>query len=124
MAINDQDCPTATSSSRRSLFVELGVALLLIVVVDLFALRFAAAERTLYRADQLAYWTYASRLADDLRTDTWSAMEAIAWSVAHSDLNLLPAAPVSLVLMVFGSSRTASLLAVLTVYGLAAVVAL
>jgi len=124
MTTNDQDRPEAALSSRRSLFAELGVALLLIVVVDLFALRFVAAERTLYRADQLAYWTYASRLADDLRADTWTAMEAIAWSVAHSDLNLLPAAPVAVVLMVFGASRSAYLLAVLTVYGLAVVVAL
>jgi len=108
----------------RRIALESAVLLLLILGVDLYAIRYASAEHTLYRADQLAYWTYSSRLADDLRDDAWSAVQAIAWSVANSDLNLLPAAPVALVLTISGSSRADYLLAVLTVYGVALVAAL
>jgi hypothetical protein len=121
---NDDDRESPDVSRTRNLAGELGVALLLIVGIDLFALGFIAAERTLYRADRLAYWSYASRLANDLVSDLPSAMSSIAWSVANSELNLLPATPIAAALAVVGDSRAAYVLAVLTIYGAAVIGAL
>jgi hypothetical protein len=103
---------------------ELVLIATVLAAVNVYTVWFVAAEHTLYRADQLAYWTYSSRLAADLHQAPWSALQAVAWSVAHADLNLLPSLPIAAVLMVIGDSRLAYLLAIINLYGLAVLVIL
>ncbi len=97
----------------------LGIAL--IVALDLYAVRFAAAEHTLYHADQLAYWSFSRGLSEAMVRAPLSAVSAIADSVAHAELSLLPAAPVSAAMVLFGPSRAAYLVSILTIYGMAVV---
>jgi hypothetical protein len=121
----DEPDRTSQRSIRHELVV--GAPLLLIVVLvmlDVFTIRFVAREHALYRADQLAYWSYSSRLAGDLRRNPIEAVEAVAASVAHSDLNLLPAVPIAGAMLVLGDSRVAYLLSVIDLYGLALLVVL
>lgn len=89
-----------------------------------YAVWFAGAERTLYHADQLAYWTLASGLADELTSHPWEAVRAVSSSVATADVSLLPAVPVALAMAALGTGRLAYLIAVLVVYGVAVVLAL
>lgn len=111
---------------RRTRFwvatVFLGITV--IAALDLYAFRFAAAERTLYHADQLAYWSFSRGLAETMVESPLVAMAAVAESVAHAELNLLPATPVALAMVVVGASRAGYLVSILSVYGLALVVAL
>jgi hypothetical protein len=93
-------------------------------VLVLFAVSFVAAEHTLYHADQVAYWEFSSGLAANLRTEPWSAIQQIAWSVAHADLNLVPAVPIAVAMLAVGDSRTAYVAGVMSIYGLAVVVML
>jgi hypothetical protein len=121
------DEPDLINAERRRCGPILGSVLLLVVVLlalDLYTVRFVAAERELYRADQLAYWSFSSQLADDLRQHPWAAVQAVAASVAHSDINLLPAVPIAIPMLVAGNSRVAYLLSVINIYGLAALVVL
>jgi hypothetical protein len=108
----------------RISIAELAVAVGALLVLDIYAIRFVAAEHTLYRADLLAYWSYCSGLAAQLASDPWSAIKSVAYSVAQSDLNLLPSAPLALVMAVFGDSRLAYLLSIINIYGLAVIAAL
>ena len=102
--------------------VVLGIAL--VAALDVYAVRFAAAERTLYHADQLAYWSFSRGLAAAIVDAPLSAVAAIADSVAHAELNLLPAAPVSAAMVVLGPSRAAYLVSIFSIYGLAVVLTL
>jgi len=52
------------------------------------------------------------------------AAQEVAWSVAHTDLNLLPAVPVAITMLGLGDSRSAYVASVMSVYGLAVVAAL
>ncbi len=93
-------------------------------VLVLFAVSFVAAEHTLYHADQVAYWEFSSGLAANLRNEPWTAIQQIAWSVAHADLNLVPAVPIAVAMLALGDSRTAYVAGVMAIYGLAVVVML
>jgi hypothetical protein len=119
---------TTTSSDHRvGLHQTISVLFVLVgalAFLNIYAIRFVAAEHTLYRADLLAYWSYCSGLAAQLASDPWSAIQSVAYSVAQSDLNLLPSAPLALVMAVFGDSRLAYLLSIINIYGVAVVVAL
>ena len=77
------------------------------------------AEKTLYHADQVAYWAYSQRLAQALAADAATALRAVANSVANNDLNLLPALPVAIVMAGLGDSRLVYVLAVVNIYGAA-----
>jgi hypothetical protein len=100
------------------------LAVVLLTVLIPYTVRFVRAERTLYHADQVAYWSLASGVADSLRSQPWSAATAVSASVATDDVSLLPAAPIAPVMAVLGDSRLAYLLAVLLVYGVAVAIAL
>ncbi len=108
----------------RGVLVDVAAAAALLGAVGLYAIRFVAAEHTLYRADQLSYWVYSSRLAADLAADPWAALQSVAWSVAHAELNLLPALPIATAMLVVGDSRLAYVLSVIGLYGSAVVLAL
>ena len=94
---------------------------LLVAVIDLFAVWFVGAEHTLYHADQVTYWSYSWNLAEAMVSQPLAAFFAVARSVAELDLNLLPAAPIAAALMVLGGSRLAYVVSVISLYGLAAV---
>lgn len=114
-------------SSKRGLAIAAAALLLAALVLSVlvpYTVRFVAAERTLYHADQVAYWSLTSGLADAIRSSPWSAAGAVSRSVATSDVSLLPAAPVALAMAILGDSRLAYLLGVLLVYGVAVVVTL
>jgi hypothetical protein len=102
----------------------LALAVVTAAVLDLYAVRFVAAERTLYHADQLAYWSFSRGLTEAMMRSPLSALGAVSESVAHAELNLLPAVPVSAAMTVLGGSRTGYVVAILTVYGPAVVLAL
>jgi len=93
---------------------------LLVAVVDLFAVWFVSAEHTLYHADQVTYWSYSRSLAEGMVSQPLAAFFAVARSVAELDVNLLPAAPVAGALVVLGGSRLAYVVSVISLYGLAA----
>lgn len=121
MAFRDHRSPSAG-------IPQWGVALILAAVILLpltfFTVRFVAAERTLYRADQLAYWTYSTGLAAGLTSHPVAAVAHVADSVANSELNLLPAVPIATSMVVLGPSRLAYVVSVLDIYGLAVILAL
>lgn len=116
--------PGGGGSRVVAALAELALPLLLLAALNLYAVRFVRAERTLYHADQVAYWSYASELAVGLRARPFSALGAVARSVATRELNLLPALPIAAVMAGFGSSRMVYILAVLDVYGLALILVL
>jgi hypothetical protein len=122
--MTEDDAGPQEKTGFRVAAAELVLAAVLLAILSLYAARFVASEHTLYRADQLAYWTYSSRLAEHLRDDPWSAVQSVAWSVAHADLNLLPAVPIATAMLLVGDSRTAYILSVINLYGLAVVIAL
>ncbi len=124
MTSDQSDASQAVGTSLRRFLGSVGLAAATMVILNVFAAGFVSSEHTLYRADQLAYWEYSSGLASDLRADPFSAVQKIAWSVAHSDLNLLPALPISCFMVGFGDSRATYILAVVNIYGLAVVLAL
>jgi hypothetical protein len=95
---------------------------LMIALIDVYAVWFVTAERTLYHADQVTYWSYSVNLAHGMVTRPLGALLAVARSVSEMDLNLLPAVPIAVMLAIFGSSRLAYVIAVISIYGLAAVV--
>ena len=109
---------------RRELVGHLLWILGLILVLDIYALWFVGNERTLYHADQVAYWSFSSRLAKVAADRPIAAVQAVASSVALNDVNLLPAVPIAAVMMVAGDSRLVYVLCVLTIYGLAVALAL
>ncbi len=109
---------------RRELVGPLLWILGLILVVDLYAVWFVRSERTLYHADQVAYWSFSSRLAEAATERPAAAVQAVARSVASSDVNLLPAGPIAAVMMMAGDSRLVYILSILTLYGLAVGLAL
>ncbi len=116
-----EDRTASTGTPYWGVAVVLAVAILL--PLTLYAVRFVAAEHTLYRADQLAYWTYATGLASGMGSSPLAALAAVADSVAHSELNLLPATPVAISMVVLGPSRLAYVASVLNIYGLAVILA-
>jgi hypothetical protein len=99
----------------------LALALVVLVVLGALATRFVALEHTLYHADQVAYWEFSRGLAERLGSEPWAAVQEVAWSVAHADLNLLPAVPIATAMLAVGDSRAAYVAAVMSVYGLAVV---
>lgn len=109
---------------RRELVGHLLWILGLILVLDSYAVWFVGNERTLYHADQVAYWSFSSRLAKAAAERPAAAAQAVARSVALNDVNLLPAVPIAAVMMVIGDSRLVYVLCVLTIYGLAVALAL
>jgi len=92
--------------------------LALIIFLDLYALWFVGSERTLYHADQVAYWSYSRQLSEMLVDDPVMAVRAVAHSVAYNDVNLLPASPIAAWMVAFGNSRMAYVVAVISIYGL------
>lgn len=104
--------------------VTLVLSLAMLLPLTLYTMRFVSSERTLYRADQLAYWTYSTGLAAGLKSHPLAAMVNIADSVANSELNLLPAVPIAMSMTVLGPSRLAYLVSVVNIYGLAVMLAL
>ena len=119
--MNDHD--TVGSGPSRTASAAGWIALAAVVLVALagIATRFVASEHTLYHADQVAYWEIARGLAHELRSAPWIATQRFAWSVAHAELNLLPALPIAVVMMAAGDSRTAYVASVMSIYGLAVV---
>jgi hypothetical protein len=101
-----------------------GVSLAVLLPLILYADRFIAAEKTLYQADHVAYWSFCVGLAQGLTGQPVAAVAAIADSVAHQELNLLPATPVALAMTVLGPSRLAYVASILLVYGLLVIAAL
>lgn len=99
-------------------------AALAVAVLDVYAVWFVASETTLYHADQVTYWSYSRQLAQLLAADPVAAVQAVVRTVANNDVNLLPAFPIACVMMLFGDSRLAYVLAVITIYGTATVVML
>ncbi|MEJ2189106.1 MAG: hypothetical protein P8Y93_06740, partial [Acidobacteriota bacterium] len=95
----------------------------LIVVLDVYSLWFVGNERTLYHADQVAYWSFSSGLAKAAADRPMAAVQAVARSVALNDVNLLPAVPIAAVMMVAGDSRLVYIVSILTLYGLAVALA-
>lgn len=95
-----------------------------ILALTIYALWFFRTERTLYYADYVTYWSYSSNFARLVTDHPFVALRALAHSVANNDVNLLPAAPISAVMVVFGNSRMVYVLTVLGLYGLATVVSL
>ena len=100
------------------------LAVAILLPLTIYVVRFVSAERTLYRADQLAYWTYSTGLASGLASNPIGALATVADSVAHSELNLLPAVPIAMSMVVLGPSRLAYLASVANIYGLAVILAL
>ncbi len=100
------------------------LALVVLVVLVLIAIRFVASEHTLYHADQVAYWEFSRGLAAELESEPWVAAQRVAWSVAHADLNLLPALPIALTMTAVGDSRTAYVAAVMSINGMAVIMML
>ncbi|MEE4270734.1 MAG: hypothetical protein V2I67_03610 [Thermoanaerobaculales bacterium] len=96
----------------------------MIAVLAVYAVWFARTEQALYHADQVAYWSYSRSLADLARHDPIGAVRSVIRSVAEDDVNLLPAVPISAVMLIFGGSRMVYLLAVILVYGSATAAAL
>lgn len=115
--------PEGDRVSSRAAQVAGWTALLLVVFVVLAAtaMRFVAAEHTLYHADQVAYWELSRGLSERLGSEPWVAAQEVAWSVAHADLNLLPALPIAAAMSAVGDSRAAYVAAVMSIYGLAVV---
>jgi len=116
--------PSRGGPSSAKIIAAVVLAAVVLVPLNLFTIGFVAAEQTLYRADQLAYWSYSAGLAHGLTHSPVSAVAAIADSVANQELNLLPATPIAASMTVFGTSRLAYLGSVLNIYGAAVVVAL
>ncbi len=98
--------------------------LAMILVVAVFSVWFMQTERTLYHADQVAYWSYSRSLAQLMRDDPIASVGAVLHTIANDDVNLLPAVPISLMMVVFGGSRLVYLLAIVLIYGFAAAAAL
>jgi MFS family permease len=97
------------------------LALVVFVVLGVLATRFVASEHTLYHADQVAYWEFSRGLAERLGSEPWAAAQEVAWSVAHADLNLLPAVPIAVTMLAVGDSRATYVAAVMAIYGLGVV---
>lgn len=127
LAARSEAAPAASGQPRtgyHSIIPTVLSILAVIVLIDLYVVWFVNAERTLYHADQVTYWSYSSNLSKLAGERPFSAVRAVAQTVAYQDLNLLPAVPIAGVLALAGDSRLAYVLAVINVYGLAAVLAL
>jgi len=111
-------------ASGPSLTASLAPIAVMIVALTLYTVWFARTEQTLYHADQVTYWSFSRSLADLARHDPIEAVRSVVRSVAEDDVNLLPAVPISLAMLIFGGSRTVYLLAVMLVYGSATAAAL
>ena len=110
--------------TRRNAAELLVPVVAMILLVDAYALWFVHTEQTLYHADQVAYWSYSRSLAQLMVDDPLASIGAVIHSVANNDVNLLPAVPISLLMVVFGGSRLVYVIGVITVYGLGSAVAL
>ncbi len=91
----------------------------MILVLDAYAVWFVRTEQTLYHADQVAYWSYCRSLAQLMVEDPVASVGAVFHSIANNDINLLPAVPISLLMVVFGGSRLVYVIGVITIYGFA-----
>lgn len=110
--------------SRRAVTNLLAPLVALILALVLFAAWFVTTEQTLYHADQVTYWSYSRSLAQLMREHPFAAVRAVIHSVAENDVNLMPAVPISLIMVVFGGSRLVYVISVIVVYGLATAAAL
>ena len=127
VAHGERDGPAADRRPRaaaRTAGIALAGLVVGLLLLDWYAANFVRAERTLYHADQVAYWAFSGRLAQQLRGAPWEAVRSVAWSVATADLNLLPSVPVSLSMAIFGNARLVYVLSVLSLYGAAVLLAL
>ncbi len=97
--------------------------LALVVVAGAVAIRHVAAERTLYEADHVAYWSLTRSLAESLGRSAWGAAVEISASV-NRELNLLPSVPLAPAVGLGGGTRTAYLLSVIVIYALPALLLL
>jgi hypothetical protein len=102
----------------------LAPVVVVILALIIYASWFVQTERTLYYADYMTYWSYSSNFARLVMDHPFVALRALAHSVANNDVNLLPAAPISAVMVLCGSSRLVYVLTVLALYGLATAVML
>jgi len=110
--------------SRRAVANLLAPMAALILLLVVFAVWFVTTEQTLYHADQVTYWSYSRHLALLMREHPTAAVRAVVNTVANNDVNLLPAVPISLVMVVFGGSRLVYVIAVIVIYGFATAAAL
>lgn len=92
------------------------------IVTAALATWYVTGERTLYRDDHVAYWSLSSDLARRLATDPVPALGAVARSVDR-ELNLLPALPIAVGMLIAGRSRLAYVLLVVVIYVVPAVLA-
>ena len=112
--------PDVPESDRSLAAVATRVAVLAAtwVMSNLYVVWFVAAEHALYTADHVAYWSFSVSLTNHLKTAPIDAISAIAHSVATSQLNLLPATPIAVLMIVFGTSRMVYELLVLNLYAI------
>jgi len=118
--------PAAAAAIRRRLARWVCVAapvLALVVVANAVAVRHVAAERTLYEADHVAYWSLTRGLAESVGRSPWRAVVEISRSVDR-ELNLLPSLPLAPAVGLAGGTRVAYLLSVIDIYALPALLLL
>lgn len=93
------------------------LAALIVMGVGLFAVDFVSREATLYYWDGSYYWGLSCRLGRVLWHSPGQALAEIIQSIRFSDYNLIPALPVSLIMLAFGCSRLVYELSVIGAYG-------
>lgn len=99
------------------------LAALVLVVAASIAVWYVGTERTLYRDDHVAYWSLSDDLARVLTERPAHALTTVARSTDR-ELNLLPALPIAVGMLLVGHGRLAYVLLVVVLYLVPAVLAM
>jgi len=87
-----------------------------LLLANLLAVAFVSREQTVYFWDYSGYWNMSRDLSDAMVHDPGHAFRRVLYTVANDDYNLLPAVPVSALMLLLGKSRLAYELAIVNTY--------
>lgn len=97
---------------RLQLLASIGI----IFVVTWFVVWFVTTESTIYFWDNSAYWMKTQGLADWINISLESAVRGVLHSMRYDEYNLLFAAPLSIITIIFGGSRLVYIVSILFLY--------
>lgn len=97
---------------RLQLLASIGI----IFVVTWFVVWFVTTESTIYFWDNSAYWMKTQGLADWINISLESAVRGVLHSIRYDEYNLLFAAPLSIINIIFGGSRLVYIVSILFLY--------